>query len=51
MNTSWQSLHFLPLLVQGSIADDKMGSSADGEDDGGSKPDSDKMEEGCGTSS
>ncbi|XP_026160491.1 rho GTPase-activating protein 45 isoform X2 [Mastacembelus armatus] len=39
---------------QGSISDDKMGSSADGEEDGGrqeqSKPDSDKLEEGCGSS-
>lgn len=41
-----------PLLVQSSIADDKVESSADGEDDGGreeqNKPESDKMEEGCG---
>lgn len=41
-----------PLLVQGSIADDKIGSSADGEEDGGreepNKPESDKTEEGCG---
>ncbi|XP_039984314.1 rho GTPase-activating protein 45 isoform X2 [Xiphias gladius] len=39
---------------QGTAADDKMGSSADGEEDGGreeqSKPDSDKMEEGCESS-
>ncbi|XP_070687819.1 rho GTPase-activating protein 45 isoform X2 [Pempheris klunzingeri] len=39
---------------QGSTADDKMESSADGEEDGGTeeqnKPESDKMEEGCGSS-
>ncbi|KAK2835748.1 hypothetical protein Q5P01_016232 [Channa striata] len=39
---------------QGSLPEDKLGSSADGEEDGGrgeqSKPDSDKMEEGCGSS-
>ncbi|KAF1385900.1 hypothetical protein PFLUV_G00112580 [Perca fluviatilis] len=39
---------------QESIAENKMGSSADGEEDGGSeepnKPESDKMEEGCGSS-
>ncbi|XP_035862857.1 rho GTPase-activating protein 45 isoform X2 [Sander lucioperca] len=39
---------------QESIADNKMGSSADGEEDGGSeetnKPECDKMEEGCGSS-
>ncbi|XP_067368171.1 rho GTPase-activating protein 45 isoform X2 [Channa argus] len=38
---------------QGSLAEDKMGSSADGEDGGRGeqgKPDSDKMEEGCGSS-
>nr|XP_033478191.1 rho GTPase-activating protein 45 isoform X4 [Epinephelus lanceolatus] len=39
---------------QGTIADEKTGSSADGEDDGGreepNKPDSDKMEEGCESS-
>ncbi|KAG7233953.1 hypothetical protein INR49_028667, partial [Caranx melampygus] len=37
---------------QSTTADEKMGSSADGEEKGGredqSKPDSDKMEEGCG---
>ncbi|XP_075943648.1 rho GTPase-activating protein 45 isoform X2 [Anarhichas minor] len=39
---------------QESIADDKIASSADAEEDGGSeepnKPESDKMEEGCGSS-
>ncbi|XP_068558495.1 rho GTPase-activating protein 45 isoform X1 [Cebidichthys violaceus] len=39
---------------QGSIADDKIGSSADAEEDGVSeepnKPESDKTEEGCGSS-
>ncbi|XP_034385762.1 rho GTPase-activating protein 45 isoform X2 [Cyclopterus lumpus] len=39
---------------QGSIADDKIESSADAEEDAGSeepnKPESDKMEEGCGSS-
>lgn len=44
--------HFLLLLVQSTSADDKMESSADGEERGDgedqSKPDSDKMEEGCG---
>uniref|UniRef100_A0A8D0D5N9 Rho GTPase activating protein 45 n=1 Tax=Sander lucioperca TaxID=283035 RepID=A0A8D0D5N9_SANLU len=41
----------LPVVCE-SIADNKMGSSADGEEDGGSeetnKPECDKMEEGCG---
>uniref|UniRef100_A0AAQ5XP30 Rho GTPase activating protein 45b n=1 Tax=Amphiprion ocellaris TaxID=80972 RepID=A0AAQ5XP30_AMPOC len=39
------------LLVQESVADEKMGSPADGEEDGSkeqNKPDSEKTEEGCG---
>uniref|UniRef100_A0A8C4H4H3 Rho GTPase activating protein 45b n=1 Tax=Dicentrarchus labrax TaxID=13489 RepID=A0A8C4H4H3_DICLA len=47
-----QSPHFLPLLVQDTVADDKVESSADGEEDVGreeqNKPESDKTEEGCG---
>lgn len=44
--------NFLLLVVQSTSADDKMESSADGEERGEgedqSKPDSDKTEEGCG---
>lgn len=46
------SLHLLHLLVQGNTADEKVESSADGDEDGSReepiKPEPDKMEEGCG---
>lgn len=46
----YNTLHFL--LAQSGVADDKVESSANGEEDRGreeqSKPESEKTEEGCG---
>lgn len=46
------SIQFLTLLVQSDTGDEKMESSADGDEDRikeeQNKSDSDKMEEGCG---
>lgn len=48
----YPSVYFLPLQVQANIEENKVESSADGEEDGSreeqNKLESDKTEEGCG---